>query len=120
MGAGLIRGVDVYVTVLVTISLTSRTLFVVVRGDLMSKYLPLLAESQSYGERALLALRALNGERTAEEAVNGALNGDSDPENDGEGGIRRRPSHDVERADDGYVKEAEVGKAGATDVVGDL
>ena len=68
----------------------------------------------------LLVLRALNGERTAEEAVNGALKGDSDPENEGEGGIRRRPSHDVERAEDGYVKEADVGKGGATVVVGDL
>jgi len=104
----------------VTISLTSRTLFVVVRGDLASKYLPLLADSQSYGERTLRALRALKGERTADEAVNGALRGESDPENEGDGGMRRRPSHVVERAEDGYVKEAEVGSGGATVVVGDL
>jgi len=101
LGAGLIRGVEVYVTVLVTISLTSRTLLVVVLGDFTSKYLPLPAASQSYGERVPLALRALKGERTAEEAVRGALNGESDPEKDGEGGIRSRPSQEVERADVG-------------------
>ena len=50
----------------------------------------------------LRALRALKGERTAEEAVNGALIGDLEPEKAGDGGgIRRRPSHEVERAEDG-------------------
>jgi len=99
LGAGLIRGV--YVTVRVTISLTSRMLDRVVFGDLTSKYFPLLIPSQSYGERVLRALRALKGERTADEAVRGALMGDSEPENAGDGGIRRRPSHEVERAEEG-------------------
>jgi hypothetical protein len=93
------------VTVRVTISLTSRMLDLVALGDLISKYLPLWLPSQSYGERALRALRALNGERTADEAVNGALKGDSEPENAGDCGIRRRPSHDVERAEAGYGKD---------------
>lgn len=111
-GAGLIRGV--YVTVRVTISLTSRMLDRDVFGDLTSKYLPLA--SQSYGERALRALRALNGERTADEAVSGALSGESEPENAGDCGIRRRPSHDVERAEVGYGKDV----GGAVVEVGDL
>jgi len=98
-GAGLIRGV--YVTVRVTISLTSRMLVRVVFGDLTSKYLPLLATSQSYGDRAPRALLALKGERIEDEAVRGALNGDSGPEKEGEGGIQRRPNHEVDRADDG-------------------
>jgi len=104
------------VTVRVTISLTSRMLDRAVFGDLTSKYLPLLIWSQSYGERALRALRALNGERTADEAVRGALIGDSEPEKAGEGGgIRRRPSHEVERADDGWGNDV-----GGTVEVGDL
>jgi hypothetical protein len=87
------------VTVRVTISLTSRTLERDVFGDLISKYLPFT--SQSYGDRVPLALRALNGERIAEEAVRGALIGESELEKAGDCGIRRRPSHDVERADVG-------------------
>jgi len=89
------------VTVRVTISLTSRMLVRVVFGDLTSKYLPFALISQSYGDRAPRALRALNGERTAEEAVRGALNGESVPESAGDCGIRRRPNHEVERAEDG-------------------
>jgi len=112
-GAGLIRGV--YVTVLVTISLTSRMLDRLVFGDLISKYLPLLIPSQSYGDLALRALRALKGERTAEDAVKGALKGESEPENAGDGGIRRRPSQEVERAEDGWGNEV-----GGTVVIGDL
>ncbi len=104
LGAGLIRGV--YVTVLVTISLTSRCMVLVVLGDLTSKYLPLRAASQSYGDLAPRALRALKGERTAGEravegAVRGALSGESMPEKEGDCGIRRRPSHEADRAEDG-------------------
>jgi hypothetical protein len=89
------------VTVRVTISLTSRTERADF-GDFISKYLPLLLTSQSYGERVPRALRVLKGERTAGEAVKGALIGDSEAEKAGEGGgIRRRPSHEVERAEDG-------------------
>jgi hypothetical protein len=88
------------VTVRVTISLTSRTDRADF-GDLISKYLPLLFPSQSYGERAPRALRALKGERTAGEAVRGALIGESEAGKAGDGGIRRRPSHEVERAEDG-------------------
>lgn len=99
-GAGLIRGV--YVTVRVTISLTSRCTVLVFLGDLTSKYLPLRAESQSYGDRVPRALRALNGERTAEEAVNGALIGDSvGEEKAGDCGIRSRPSHEADLAEFG-------------------
>lgn len=62
------------------------------------------------------ALRALNGERTDEEAVKGALIGESEFEKAGEGGgIRRRPSHEVERAEDGRGKDVS-----GTVVVGDL
>jgi len=86
------------VTVLVTISLTWRTLGRLPFGDLTSKYLPLLLKSQSNGERVL---RALNGERTADDAV--ALSGDSVPESAGDGGIRRRPNLPVEGAEDGYT-----------------
>lgn len=103
LGAELIRGV--YVTVRVTISLTWRTLERVALGDLMSKYLPLLLQSQSYGERAL---RALKGDRTAEVA----LRGESAPEKAGDGGIRRHPSRPVDGADNGkvnWVAAAEVG-----------
>ena len=92
LGAGLIRGV--YVTVLVTISRTCRTLDLCVFGDLISKYLPLLFKSQSYGDRALLALK---GERAAEVA----LLGESALENAGEGGIRRRANRAVDGAEDG-------------------
>jgi hypothetical protein len=86
----------VYVTVRVTISLTSRCIVLVVLGDLISKYLPLRAASQSYGDRVLRALRALKGVRTAEEAVNGALSGESELEKAGDGGIRRRPNHEAD------------------------
>lgn len=67
-GAGAICGVDVYVTVLVTVSLTSRTLDLVL-GDFASQYLPPLeAKSQSKGDRALLAL---NGDRNVVLALSG-------------------------------------------------
>lgn len=92
LGAGLIRGV--YVTVRVTISRTCRTLALCAFGDLISKYLPLLLKSQSYGERAL---RALNGDRTAEVA----LRGESAVEKAGDGGMRRRASRAVDGAEDG-------------------
>jgi len=82
------------VTVRVTISLTWRTRDCDLCGDLMSKYLPLLLKSQSNGDRAL---RALKGERMAEVA----LNGESEPENIGDGGIRSRPSRAVVGADAG-------------------
>jgi hypothetical protein len=62
LGAGLIRGVCVYVTVRVTISRTWRTLDLADFGELTSKYLPLLWLSQSYGERGPRELRALKGE----------------------------------------------------------
>lgn len=69
-GAGLMRGV--YVTVRVTISLTVRVLDRTDFGDLRSQeYLLLLLISQSYGDRAL---RALKGERrvwVAEVALTG-------------------------------------------------
>jgi len=77
-------------------------------GDLTSKYLPLLVKSQSYGERAL---RALNGDRTAEVA----LMGDSAQEKAGDGGMRRRPNRPVDGAEDGYAN----GVGGAMDT-GDL
>lgn len=109
MGAGDIRGV--YVTVLVTISLTCRTLDRLAFGDLMSKYLPLLLISQSNGDRAL---RALNGDRIADVAV--ALNGDSAAEKAGEGGIRRRPNLEDDGAEEGKTNVADEGTA----EVGDL
>lgn len=109
LGAGDILGV--YVTVLVTISLTCLTLDRVDFGDLISKYLPLLFRSQSNGERAL---RALKGERMADVAV--ALNGDSAAENAGEGGIRKRPNLEVDGAEEGKTNVAEDG----TVKVGDL
>lgn len=87
-GAGLIRGV--YVTVRVTTSLTWRTLDRVVFGVLISKYLPLLLKSQSYGDRAL---RALKGER--------ALRGESAYEDAGEAGMRSLPKGADEGADVG-------------------
>lgn len=108
MGAGDIRGV--YVTVLVTISLTCLILDLEAFGDLMSKYLPLLFKSQSYGD---LALRALKGDRMAD--VTPALKGDSAPEKAGEGGMRSFPNLDVDGAEVGQTKVAEVGT-----VVGDL
>ena len=87
----------VYVTVRVTISLTSLTLDRAVFGDLTSKYLPLLLKSQSKGD---LALRALKGERMVEVA----LSGDSVPEKAGDWGIRRRPNRAVEGAEAGKTK----------------
>jgi hypothetical protein len=109
LGAGDIRGV--YVTVLVTISLTCLILDREAFGDLISKYLPLLLMSQSYGDRAL---RALKGDRIADVAL--ALNGDSAPEKAGEGGMRRRPNLEVDGAEDGQTNVAEDG----TVEVGDL
>lgn len=103
LGAGLIRGV--YVTVRVTISLTWRTLDLEAFGELTSKYLPLLLNSQSYGERALLAE---NGDR----AVEAALRGDSAIEIAGDGGIRRRPKRPVEGAEVGTGKVKEVVEVG--------
>jgi len=99
------------VTVLVTISLTCLILERADFGDFMSKYLPLVLKSQSNGERAL---RALKGERTADVAL--ALNGDSAVENAGEGGIRRRPSLELDGAEEGKTNVAEDGTA----EVGDL
>jgi len=102
----------VYVTVLVTISRTWRTLGLVIRGDLISKCLPwfLLLKSQSKGERAL---RALNGDRTVD--VVEALRGES-TEHAGEGGIRIRPIRSV------FGRGAEVGRiagVGGISEVGD-
>lgn len=96
LGAGLMRGV--YVTVRVRISRTWRTFPPADFGGLRSIYLVLLWQLQSYGERAPRALRALKGEWTIEVAEIGALKGDSAQEKAGEGGIRRRPNQDVERA----------------------
>ena len=96
LGAGLMRGV--YVTVRVRISRTWRTFDPADLGGLRSIYRVLLWQLQSYGERAPRALRALYGEWTIEVAESGALSGDSAGEKAGEGGILRRPSHDVERA----------------------
>jgi hypothetical protein len=73
-----------------------------VLGDLMSKNLPLLFRSQSYGERAL------NGERMEEVALSGPSTG----ENAGDCGIRRR----MLRADAG----AEVGWANGDGKVADV
>ncbi len=98
----------VYVTVRVTISLTCRTLDRVDFGDLMSKYLPLDLSSQSYGDRALLALK---GERRVWLVV--ALKGESLPVKAGDGGILRRPNLPVDGAEAGKTKwevvAAEVG-----------
>lgn len=114
LGAGLMRGV--YVTVRVRISRTWRTFGAPPDfGDLMSMYLDLLWQLQSYGERAPLALRALNGECTIDDAERGALNGDSPAEKAGDGGMRRRPSQDVERAVEGMAKVV-----GGPTVLGDL
>jgi len=109
LGAGDILGV--YVTVLVTISLTCLTLDREAFGDFMSKYLPLLLRSQSNGDRAL---RALKGERIADVAF--ALRGDSAAEKAGEDGIRRRPNLEDDGAEDGKTNVAEDG----TVEVGDL
>jgi len=68
-----------------------------------------MAASQSYGDRVPRALRALKGERIADEAVNGALMGDSKLEKAGDCGIRRRPSQEAERAEEGMTKVDEVG-----------
>ena len=88
----------VYVTVRVRISRTWRTFDAPADfGGLRSRYLDLLWQLQSYGERAPRALRALNGEWTIELAESGALKGESALKA-GEGGIRRRPNHDVDRA----------------------
>jgi hypothetical protein len=89
----------VYVTVLVTISLTCRTLDRADFGDLISKYLPLLLRSQSYGDRALLALK---GERRVWVEV--ALKGDSPPVKAGDCGILSRPSLAVDGAEAGKTK----------------
>jgi hypothetical protein len=90
----------VYVTVRVTISLTVRVLDRADFGDLISKeYLPLLLMSQSYGDRAL---RALKGERRVWAEV--ALNGESPPVKAGDGGILSRPNLDVDGADAGKTK----------------
>ena len=98
-GAGAICGVEVYVTVLVTVSLTSRTLERVF-GDLVSQYLPPRDEkSQSKGDRALLAL---NGDRN----VVLALRGESRVDVAGDWGILNRPSRAVVGAEDGYANDA--------------
>ncbi len=97
LGAGLICGVCVYVTVLVTISLTWRMLVRPHFGDFTSKYRPFplpVLKSQSNGD---FALRALNGERIADVA----LSGESVPENAGEGGMRSFDNRAVEGADEG-------------------
>jgi hypothetical protein len=86
----------VYVTVRVTISLTCRTLDRADFGDLMSKYLPLDLRSQSYGDRALLALK---GERRVWFEV--ALKGESPPVKAGDCGILRRPNLPVDGAEAG-------------------
>jgi hypothetical protein len=104
------------VTVRVRISRTCRTFDAPADfGGLRSRYLDLLWQLQSYGERAPRALRALKGEWTIEEAESGALKGDSMLENAGDGGIRRRPSHEVERAVVGMTKGV-----GGPAVLGDL
>jgi hypothetical protein len=103
LGAGLIRGVCVYVTVCVVTSLIFRMLLRV-RGLLRSKYRPLQPTSQSKGERAE------KGEWMAEVAERG----DSVLDHTGEGGIRRRPSREEVGAEEGYVK----GEGGTADVVG--
>ena len=100
-----------YVTVLVTVSRTRRTLERVVFGDLTSKYRPPPAEkSQSNGERAL---RALKGERRVAAVV--ALSGELMGEKAGDSGIRSRPSRALVGADEGYVK----GVGGAVVETGD-
>jgi hypothetical protein len=74
----------------------------------MSKYLPLDLRSQSYGDRALLALK---GERRVWLEV--ALKGESPPVKAGDCGILRRPNLPVDGAEAGKTKwevvAAEVG-----------